>query len=265
MKKNKIIFSILIIAFVVLGGFGAFHIAKQVAQNKTMPYREDTFVKLSEVNMHYRVYGNGKQSVILIHGNSATVNSLHSLAELLAKDYTVYVTESRCHGQSTDTQEITYKLMAKDIYEFAKALNIEKPYIIGHSDGGIVALTLASVYPDFPKAIISAGANSKPSMLKKGFIDSVKQNNKIKKSKLNDLMLNLPDFTDEDFAKIICPAYILAGENDIVELSDTIYIHESIKNSYVKIIENGTHNSYILENPSQTYNLAKEFFSNIKQ
>ncbi|MBR5618140.1 MAG: hypothetical protein IKW76_00230, partial [Clostridia bacterium] len=29
----------------------------------------DTFVRLSEVNMHYRVYGSGKAPLILVHGN----------------------------------------------------------------------------------------------------------------------------------------------------------------------------------------------------
>ena len=226
----------------------------------------DGFVQLSDVNVHYRIYGEkGKQPLLLIHGNGGSCNSLSEAATYLANDYTVYVPESRCHGQSSDPGEITYKLMAKDIYEFCKKLKIKKPYIMGHSDGGINALTVACEYPDLPGAIISCGANTVPSEFKPYFTIGVKLNNIFHPDKLNDLMLTLPDFTKEDFAKIKCPSYIVAAEFDIMWLSDNVYIADCIENSRFSIIKWANHGSYMSHDGKQAYALAKGFFDTLEK
>ena len=69
--------------------------------------RTDAFVQLSEVNVHYQVYGSGERSLILVHGNGGSADSLREAAAYLANDCTVYVPESRCHGESSDPGEIT--------------------------------------------------------------------------------------------------------------------------------------------------------------
>lgn len=226
---------------------------------------EDTFVQLSEVDMHYQVYGDKGHPLILVHGNGGSVNSLHEAATYLANDYKVYVIESRCHGQSTDTDVISYDLMAKDIKEFCDALNLEKPYLIGHSDGGINALTVAYTYPDLLGGFISCGANTTPKTLKPYFTFAVRINNISNPGKLNDMMLELPQIDKEKLSKITCPAYIVAGEFDIMWLSDTVFIHDSIPNSEVAIIKGANHSSYISQDGKQAYVLAKDFFDKIAE
>ncbi|MBR3437975.1 MAG: alpha/beta hydrolase, partial [Clostridia bacterium] len=103
---------------------------------------KDDYIELSEVKMHYLVYGTGEKAVILVHGNGGSANSLKEAAQYLANDYTVYLPESRCHGKSSDPGVISYDLMAGDLNEFIEALDIDKPIIIGHSDGAINAITL---------------------------------------------------------------------------------------------------------------------------
>ena len=222
-------------------------------------------IQLSEVRMHYAVYGEEGYPLILIHGNGGDKNSLAEAASYLANDYRVYVPESRCHGQSSDPGVISYDLMAKDLKEFCEALNIEKPYIMGHSDGGINALTFAYTYPDLPGAVISCGANSTPETFKPYFTVGVKVLNLFKPSILNDMMLTLPQMTAELLSKITCPAYIVAGENDIMWLSDTAYIRSCITSrSDVAIIKGVNHSSYISQDGKQAYVLAKNYFDSLK-
>ena len=216
----------------------------------------DTFVRLSEVNMHYRVYGSGKAPLILVHGNGGSVNSLQEAAAYLANDFTVYVPESRCHGESSDPGEITYSLMAKDLKEFIETLGLEKPVVMGHSDGAINAITLAAEYPDVPRAIIACGANSHPKTFKPYFPIGVAVRNLFKKDKLNDLMLTLPDFTPEYLAQITCPAYIVSGQHDILWVSDTVYIAEHIPHSDMAVLRGETHSSYMSQNGKKAYVLA---------
>ncbi len=220
-------------------------------------------VKLSEITMHYEVYGEG-YPLILVHGNGGSKKNLSEAAGYLANNYKVYVIESRCHGQSTDPGVISYDLMAKDIKEFIEALKLEKPFLMGHSDGGINALTVAYTYPDLLGGFISCGANSVPEEFKPYFTIGVKLNDIGKNDKLNELMLTLPQMNEELLSKITCPAYIVAGEYDIMWLSDTVFIHESIENSEIAIIKGGNHSSYMSQDGKQAYVLAYEFFSKIK-
>ncbi len=221
-------------------------------------------IQLSEVKMRYAVYGEEGYPLILIHGNGGDKNSLSEAAAYLANEYKVYVPESRCHGQSSDPGVISYDLMAKDIKEFCEALGIEKPYIMGHSDGGINALTVAYTYPDLPGAIISCGANSVPETFKPYFTIGVKVMNLFKSDKLNDMMLTLPQMNAELLSKITCPSYIVAGENDIMWLSDTAFIYESIlPHSEVAIIKGANHSSYISQDGKQAYVLAKNYLESL--
>ena len=271
MKKFLSVILIIALAVAVVGGAWQIYVRKQSEKynlitldtsslpNPMTKPETDSFVQLSEVKMHYQVYGHGKAPLILSHGNGGSVDSLDEAASYLANDYTVYLTESRCHGQSSDPGEISYSLMAKDIAEFIKAMNLEKPVVMGHSDGGMIAIALASEYPDLPKAIISCGSNSHPSKFKPYFTIGVKINNLFHKDKLNDMMLTLPDFNEEYLGRITCPAYVVAGEYDIMWLSDTVYINSAIKNSDIAIIKSGTHSSYMSHDGKQAYILAKNW------
>lgn len=230
----------------------------------TSAVKEDD-IQLSEVKMHYSVYGEKGHPLILVHGNGGSQNSLKEAATYLANDYTVYVIESRCHGQSSDPGVISYDLMAKDIKEFIEALGLEKPYLMGHSDGGINALTVAYTYPDLLGGFISCGANTTPDTFKPYFTIGVKVNDIFNPNKLNDMMLTQPQMNEELLSRITCPAYIVAGEYDIMWLSDSVLIHESIKDSKIAIIKGGNHSSYISQDGKQAYVLAHEFFNSIEQ
>lgn len=224
---------------------------------------EEGFAELSEVKMHYEIYGKTGHPLILVHGNGGSLKSLREAATYLANDYRVYLIESRCHGESSDPGEISYDLMAKDIKEFCEKMELEKPYLMGHSDGGINALTVAYTYPDLLGGFISCGANTTPDTFKPYFPFGVWVLNKFKPDKLNDMMLTLPQMNKELLGKITCPAYIVAGEYDIMWLSDSVFIHECIPHSEIAIIKGANHSSYISQDGKQAYVLAKAFFDKL--
>ncbi len=225
----------------------------------------ESYVQLSEVKMHYQVYGKEGYPLILVHGNGGSCKSLDEAATYLANNYKVYVIESRCHGQSSDPGVVSYDLMANDIKEFIEALGLEKPYLVGHSDGGINALTVAYTYPDLLGGIISCGANTNPKTFKPYFPLGVMLNDIGKNDKLNELMLTLPQMNEELLSKITCPTYIVAGEFDIMWLSDTVFIHECIENSEIAIIKGADHSSYMSRDGQQAYVLINDYFSKLEK
>lgn len=278
MKKSlKILTAVGCVALTAVAGLGVWQLyVRQQSKNYNLitldtsnipePVTEIAYegdVELSEMTMHYVVYGNKGHDFILVHGNGGSKKSLEEAAQYLANDYKVYVIESRCHGESSDPGVISYELMAKDIKEFCDKMKLEKPYLMGHSDGGINALTVAYTYPDLLGGFISCGANSVPGEFKPYFPFGVRVMNLIKPDKLNDMMLTLPDIDAEKLSKISCPSYIVAGEYDIMWLSDSVFIHESIKDSKIAIIKGANHGSYISADGKQAYILAKDFFSTL--
>ncbi len=224
---------------------------------------EEGYAVLSEMTMHYIRYGNGEKSMILIHGNGGSAESLINYAWYFAKDYTVYCIADRCQGKSSDPGVISYELMAKDVYEFICQKNLDKPYIIGHSDGGMVGIALAANYPDSIGGLVSCGANSNPKTFKPKMTIWVRFSNMMKKDKLNDMMLEQPDFTEEYLARIIAPTYIMAGEYDIMYLSDVVYLHESIAGSKMTVFKGCDHSSYVHD--GSVIPLAEEFFDSLKE
>ncbi len=206
---------------------------------------EEGYATLSEMTMHYLRYGHGSKSMVLIHGNGGSAESLSHVARYFAEDYTVYCIADRCQGKSSDPGVISYELMAKDVYEFICQKSLDKPYIIGHSDGGMVGIALAANYPDSIGALVSIGSNSNPKTFKPKMTLWVKFSNLIKKDKLNDLMLEQPDFNEEYLARITAPTYIVAGEYDIMYLSDVVYLHEHIAGSKMSIYKGADHSAHV--------------------
>lgn len=224
---------------------------------------DDDYAVLTNITMHYEVYGDSGKELILLHGNGGSCDTLRELATYLGNEYIVYLIESRCHGKSTVTNSISYIDMANDVYDFINVLDLDKPYFVGHSDGGMVGLALASMYPDSISALISCGSNSNPNTFKPYFTGFVLINNLFNPSILNDLMLNEPNYTKEFLSNITCDTLIVAAEHDIMYLEDSIFIHESISNSSIMIIKDADHCSYIENDGKQGYILVHNYLSSL--
>ena len=222
---------------------------------------EDNFIQLSEVNMHYVKYGNAPQSVILVHGNRSSGKALEELASYLANDYSVYCLDSRDHGLSSETNALSYDFMANDVHEFIVAKELKNPYFVGHSDGGIIGLILSKNHPDELKACIACGANSNPNGLTRKYLRNCKRN---KDNKYYKLMLDEPNLTKEFLGTITTPTYIVAGEYDVIRLSDTVFLHESIPNSKIAIVKNNGHSTYISKNGKLAYYLVNDYFKELE-
>lgn len=223
---------------------------------------EEFDVELEDITMHYAKCGSG-YPVVLVHGNGNSHKDLKDLMLRLANNYTVYAIDSRSQGQSSYTDDISYKLMAKDLKQFVEKIGLDKPYVIGHSDGGIVAIQAAIDYPDLMGAFVACGANSNPSAFKAYFTVPVKIRYNRDKKPLDRIMIEEPNFTKEELSKIVTPAYVLAGEFDIVKLKDTKFLADNIPGAKVAVLKWQGHSSYIKQNSQRCYALAKEFFDNL--
>jgi pimeloyl-ACP methyl ester carboxylesterase len=212
---------------------------------------------VNNVNIYYEVYGNG-DPIILLHGNNENIKIFDKLIDKLKDSHEVYAIDTRCHGKSQKVKEISYDLIAADVIQFIKALNINNPILYGFSDGGIVGILIAIKEKHLLSKIIVSGANITPD----GIEDKVYKFSKfcytIFRDKKIKMMLYEPNITKEELASIDIPVVILAGENDAIKSEHTEFIHKNIKDSKLEIIKNENHGSYIIHS-DKIYEIIKKY------
>lgn len=94
--------------------------------------------------------GDGKPSLVLVHGGLDHARSWDWVAHSLRDHYHVYALDLRGHGNSAWAPGAMYSI-AEHVLDLSALLDIIDDYpirLIGHSLGGIIVLHYAGVYPD---------------------------------------------------------------------------------------------------------------------
>ena len=202
------------------------------------------FCNVNGIELYYEVTGSG-DPILLVHGNSESHEIFDHTVPLLKETHTVYTVDSRCHGNSTKTAEISYDLMADDLIALIRKLAIEKPIFYGFSDGGILGLLIAMKEPLLLSKLIISGANLFPYGLNFRTRVSTKLV-AMTGNKLFQMMCDEPQIHPRELRKICVPTVVLAGEKDVVLPNHTALIAEHIKDSILEILPGETHESYIV-------------------
>jgi len=103
-----------------------------------------------------RHYGNHPQTLIVLHGLFGQSDNWTSLARRWSEMFTVITPDQRNHGQSPQSDDFNYSLMADDLKETVDALGIRSFALLGHSMGGKTAMLFAQKYPQYLKKLIVA-------------------------------------------------------------------------------------------------------------
>ncbi len=99
-------------------------------------------------SIHYTRTGGGKAPVVLLHGVQVSGLSWLRTAQALETTYDVIMPDFRGHGQSSRLLDGTSsEIMVNDAIAIIKALELDNPFVIGHSMGAGIAGRLAAVYP----------------------------------------------------------------------------------------------------------------------
>ena len=99
------------------------------------------------INIYTEQYGNGKP-LLLIHGNGGNISSMAKIIPFFSQKYKVIAIDSRAHGKSVDQADsLSFEMMADDNAALLEQMKIDSAYVIGWSDGGIVALVMAIRHP----------------------------------------------------------------------------------------------------------------------
>ncbi len=108
------------------------------------------------VTLFFEEWGSGGPPLVFVHGWCCDHTYFGPQVEHFRRTHRVVAMDLRGHGQSDQPQQpYTMRAFADDLVWLCAQLQIEKPVIIGHSMGGVIALVLAAEFPGVPSAIVS--------------------------------------------------------------------------------------------------------------
>lgn len=105
--------------------------------------------------INYEMAGSGLP-IILIHGLFGNRDNLKNLASSLTDKYQVIRIDLPNHGKSEKINSMSYVKLAQDLNNFIHNLKLERPFLIGHSMGGKVAMATALSFPESIRGLIIA-------------------------------------------------------------------------------------------------------------
>lgn len=124
-----------------------------------MPY-----ARVNGARIYYRRYGQRQAGppIVLIHG--ATVDGATdwgALAPALGLSRDVIVPDCRGHGRSDNpTGGYSFRQLAADTAALIRVLGFERAHLVGHSNGGNVALVTAVEHPEVLASCVIQAANA---------------------------------------------------------------------------------------------------------
>lgn len=105
-------------------------------------------IDVDGVRIHFEAWGEpGKPGVALIHGSNAHLEWWRFVAPFLADDFRVVALDSSGNGDSGWRERYSGEVLAKEVWEVAQAARLgPRPFVVGHSFGGFVALETGHRY-----------------------------------------------------------------------------------------------------------------------
>ena len=98
---------------------------------------------------HYLKRGEGNAPALLIHGFGGNLNNWLFNHETLAAERTVYALDLPGHGRSSkNVGDGTIGSLVDGVHAWCDAVDVPKVHLIGHSLGGLIALSLALRHPE---------------------------------------------------------------------------------------------------------------------
>ncbi len=120
-----------------------------------------TFATLpSGLQLHYRVQGNPSGPwLVLLNGLLSDTTMWAGVLPGLADRFRILTFDSRGQGRSAAPLEGPYTtaMLASDAWELFQALGVQKPWLVGLSNGSALSLELLATHPgDFPGAVLTS-------------------------------------------------------------------------------------------------------------
>ncbi len=251
-----------------------------------MPYLE-----LEHSLLHYEEFGEGTP-LILIHGACENSSFWKAQIEVLQKRNYLVLIDLPGHGQSARLgEEVSIPTYSMILREVIQGLDLNSPFLLGHSMGGAIAMTVAVEAPKLIGGLVLANTGAKLGVLSEilagletdfaATIQTIIAPRELSAAHAdsllewisNEMVLTDPSVGLGDFLacsrfdiraklKIIgVPSLIVSGDQDnLTPTKWAAYLSENLSDSELAVIQ-GTGHLTMLERPEAFNQVLAEFLS----
>lgn len=102
--------------------------------------------------LNHQILGGG-EPLVIVHGLLGSLDNWYNLGKKWSNFFKVILLDVRNHGLSDHADEMSYPLMAEDLMETARYLKLSSFHLLGHSVGGKIAMTCATLYSNYVETL----------------------------------------------------------------------------------------------------------------
>jgi len=156
MASSAIIVFVVLVAIVLAAMFVFVRYRTRHAERDNPPVGQ--FMEVDGVRLHYLERGQG-QPIVLLHGNGSMIQDfdISGLVDLGAEHYRVIVFDRPGYGYSARPRggkPWGPTAQADLLHKALQRLHVERPIVVGHSWGTLVALAMALDYPAYVQSLM---------------------------------------------------------------------------------------------------------------
>lgn len=234
--------------------------------------------ELPGISMWYDERGQGDPCVLL-HPGGAGVDSraLAPTVDALSQVFRAYTPEQRAHGRTPDVDgPVSYELMAQDTIMFIEGVISQPVYLLGVSDGAVVALMVARRRPDLVRRLVFAAGVFHHDGWEEGVLDGeppefLKQSYgqispdgighyDVVVAKLAAMHAREPRLTRTDLHQITPRTLVIVGDDDQVRLEHAIEMYRHLPDAELAVVP-GTSHGLLAEKPGLCNLIIAEFMT----
>ncbi|MFN8109340.1 MAG: alpha/beta hydrolase [Thermoleophilia bacterium] len=151
----------------------AFNLLTTPRDHVTAPY--GSYAEVDGTSVHYERWGTTGSPIVLVHGFLESTLVWHRMAQLLAAKHVVYALDLAGYGYSDANGRYGINDQAALIDGFVRHFHLQKPMLLGHSQGAAFVGAVALAHPgDVGKVVFVDGDGrsipTPPSWIRKAFV-----------------------------------------------------------------------------------------------
>ncbi len=254
------------------------------------PMTEARLVDVGGHRLRVRDLGQGPRCYLCLHGLLDTLEVWSRLEPELAAHGRLVLVDQRAHGES-DAPPGPYRReeLAADVIGLLDALEIQRAVLVGHSMGGIVAMTTALSAPERVEALVLLGTASQcservagwyeeiahagetqglPGLARKVFGSRSSREVRGDAAGIAHLTRTLRSLWDDpltpELRRIDCPVLLVVGEQDPMGPKASSLIADALPDSTLRVLPGVGHWSHV-ESPDEVGEALRTFSTRMKR
>ncbi len=219
----------------------------------------------------------GTSPILLLHGGLSNSDDLDELAAALQSTHRVAAFDRRGHGRTADTIDaFHFNSMVDETVAVLEHIG-EPAHLVGWSDGGIVSLLVALHRPDLVARVVLIGVNYHHEGARPfngggdgqfaSLAESYGERSPNGPEHFDEVVTKTltmwgsePTLTTADLDEVSVPVLVLVGDDDIIELSHTVTMYESIPGAQLAVVPAASH-ALPLEQPEESGRIILRFLT----